>query len=117
MKHDNKVIITHGKGPFKNAKEALGSLDLNFLKGKSILIKPNIGRSTSKEKMGINAHPEAIAGAIEVLQEAQAHHERDQSEPRSAIPSWPTRISVRPPVDVSPSPGEYRKHAPPVRPP
>lgn len=73
MKHDNKVIVTHGKGPFKNAKEALGSLDLNFLKGKSILIKPNIGRSTSKEKMGINAHPEAIAGAIEVLQEAQAH--------------------------------------------
>jgi uncharacterized protein (DUF362 family) len=71
MNKDNKVIVTHGNGPFENIKEALSSLDLKFLKGKSVLIKPNIGRSTSKSKKGINTHPQAIAGVIEVLQEVK----------------------------------------------
>ena len=56
MINDNKVIVTHGKGPLKNAREALSSLELSFLKGKSVLIKPNIGRSASKTKKGINTH-------------------------------------------------------------
>ena len=68
---NNKVIVTHGKGPLKNVKEALNSLDLKFLNGKSVLIKPNIGRSTSNSKKGINTHPDAIIGVIEVLQEVQ----------------------------------------------
>lgn len=63
---DNKVFITHGNGPFLNAKNALQSLDLNFINNKSILIKPNIGRMAGPEK-GINTHPLAIAGAIEAL--------------------------------------------------
>jgi uncharacterized protein (DUF362 family) len=72
MKKDNKVIVTHGEGPFLNAKKALSSIDLSFLKGKTVLIKPNIGRSTKNTKKGINTHPQAIAGVIEALQEAQA---------------------------------------------
>ena len=71
MKKNNKVVVTHGKGPLINARNALSSLDLVFLKGKSVLIKPNIGRSTSNIKKGINTHPEAIAGVIEALQDTQ----------------------------------------------
>lgn len=68
MKKDNKITVTFDKGPFINSRDALKSLDINFLKGKSVLIKPNIGRLVSKSKQGINTHPEAIAGVIEALQ-------------------------------------------------
>lgn len=68
MKKNNKVIVTHDNGPFINSRDALSSLDINFLKGKSVLIKPNIGRLIDKSKHGINTHPEAIAGVIEALQ-------------------------------------------------
>jgi len=65
---DNKAFVTYGEGAFLNAKKALLSCDLTRLKGKSVLIKPNIGRITSPGK-GINTHPDAIAGVIEALQE------------------------------------------------
>lgn len=68
MKEAKKVIVTHGEGPFNNAKKALAGLDLSHIKGKSVLIKPNIGRNVHVGK-GINTHPEAIAGVIEVLQQ------------------------------------------------
>jgi len=66
---DNKAFVTYGEGAFLNAKKALLSCDLTRLKGKSVLIKPNIGRIASPGK-GINTHPDAIAGVIEALQES-----------------------------------------------
>ncbi len=69
MKQDKKVVVTHGNGPFENAKNALLGLDLSRLKGKSVLIKPNLGRFTDATT-GINTHPQAIAGVIEALQQA-----------------------------------------------
>ncbi len=71
MKKNNKVIVTYDKGPFINSRDALSSLDINFLKGKSVLIKPNIGRLVGKSKQGINTHPESIAGVIVALQNAK----------------------------------------------
>jgi len=68
MNNENTVFVTHGKGPFENAKNALSSLDLGFLKNKSILVKPNIGRMADPG-LGINTHPEAIAGVLEVLKD------------------------------------------------
>lgn len=66
MFFDRNVYVTGHKGAFLNVKEAFGSLDLSDIKGKSVLIKPNIGRCVEPEK-GINTHPLAIAGVIEVL--------------------------------------------------
>ncbi|MFC2137609.1 DUF362 domain-containing protein [Bacteroidota bacterium] len=62
------VVSVAGKqGPFQNVVDALDRLDLTFLKDKSILIKPNVGRAAFPER-GYNTHPLAIAGAIEVFQ-------------------------------------------------
>lgn len=61
-----QVSVAYGKGPFINTVQALSSIDLSIIKGKSILVKPNIGRQVGPGK-GINTHPEAIAGVIEVL--------------------------------------------------
>jgi uncharacterized protein (DUF362 family) len=65
---NNSIYITHGMGPFENVRKALSSIDLNFLKNKSVLVKPNIGRMAKPGK-GINTHPEAIAGVLEVLKD------------------------------------------------
>lgn len=65
---DNKVFVTYGEGALLNAKKALLSCELGYLKNKSVLVKPNIGRIASPGK-GINTHPDAIAGVIEALQE------------------------------------------------
>ncbi|MBN1409841.1 MAG: DUF362 domain-containing protein [Spirochaetales bacterium] len=69
--NDNNVAVWYGEGPKENVRKALLSLDLNRLNGKSILIKPNIGRAAHPEQ-GINTHPQAIAGAIEILQQTGA---------------------------------------------
>jgi uncharacterized protein (DUF362 family) len=68
---DTKITVTRGQGPFINSRDALRSLDLSTIKGKSILVKPNIGRHIGPGR-GVNTHPDAIAGVIEVLQEAGA---------------------------------------------
>lgn len=68
---DNKIYVVAKKGALLNAKEALSNLDLSHIKGKTVLIKPNIGRLVEPEK-GINTHPLAIAGVIEALLDAGA---------------------------------------------
>jgi len=64
-----QVNITHGQGPFLNAKNALASLDLTFLKNKSVLVKPNLGRKVQPGR-GVNTHPEAIRGVLDVLKDS-----------------------------------------------
>jgi uncharacterized protein (DUF362 family) len=68
---EKKVSISFKKGPFENVKAALSALDLDRIRGASVLIKPNIGRAAHPGQ-GINTHPRAIAGAVEVLKEAGA---------------------------------------------
>ncbi len=65
------VSIAGKQGPFENVVKALSTLDLSRIKGKSVLIKPNIGRAASIGR-GYNTHPQAIAGVIETIQQAGA---------------------------------------------
>lgn len=60
------VSIAGKQGPFLNVMEALSKLDLSSLKGKRILIKPNVGRIAPPDS-GYNTHPEAVAAIIETL--------------------------------------------------
>ncbi|MBN1598255.1 MAG: DUF362 domain-containing protein [Bacteroidales bacterium] len=62
------VSISGKRGPFNNVVDALSRIDLNFLGGKRILIKPNIGRAASPGR-GYNTHPQAIAGVLEVIKQ------------------------------------------------
>lgn len=62
------VSIAGKNGPFENVKNVLKQIDLSEFKGKSILIKPNIGRA-AKPEQGYNTHPLAIAALIEVFME------------------------------------------------
>ena len=65
------VSIAGKQGPFENVVKALSALDLTSIKGKSVLIKPNIGRAASIGR-GYNTNPQAIAGVIETMQKAGA---------------------------------------------
>ena len=60
------VSIAGKQGPFKNIVSALEKIDLSGVKGKSVLIKPNIGRKALPEH-GYNTHPLAIAAVIETV--------------------------------------------------
>ncbi len=69
MKKDKIISICGKQGPFDNVLNALSALDLGWIKNKTVLIKPNVGRSAKPER-GYNAHPEAVAAVIETLQKA-----------------------------------------------
>ncbi len=60
------VSIAGKQGPFKNVLTALERIDLSCIKGKSVIIKPNIGRKALPEH-GYNTHPLAVAGVIEAI--------------------------------------------------
>ena len=66
MEHKAIVSISGKKGPFENVKNALAALDLTSLKGKRVMIKPNMGRAATFGH-GYNTHPQAIAGIIEMV--------------------------------------------------
>jgi uncharacterized protein (DUF362 family) len=71
MKGETVVSIAGKQGPFENVRKALSALDLTCLKGKSVLVKPNIGRAASIGR-GYNTHPDAIAGVVDIMQKAGA---------------------------------------------
>jgi uncharacterized protein (DUF362 family) len=68
---DGIVGIAGKQGALQNVKNALSALNLENLRGKSILIKPNIGRAATVGR-GYNTHPLTIAGVIEVMKDAGA---------------------------------------------
>lgn len=68
---NKQIAIAYKNGPFTNTGQALASLDLQWVRGKSVLIKPNAGRIVRPEH-GITTHPQAIAAVIEVLKQAGA---------------------------------------------
>lgn len=64
------IVSVAGKcGPYLNVIHALEQLDLSRLKGKRILIKPNVGRIAPPEA-GYNTHPDAVAAIIDTLRKA-----------------------------------------------
>ncbi|MBN1927736.1 MAG: DUF362 domain-containing protein [Prolixibacteraceae bacterium] len=70
MKGKPVVSVSAQSGPFENVRNALSQLDLSSLKGKRILIKPNVGRIAPPE-YGYNTHPQAVAAIIETLREIE----------------------------------------------
>jgi uncharacterized protein (DUF362 family) len=62
------VGIAGKQGALQNAKNALAALNLEKLRGKNILIKPNIGRAATVGR-GYNTHPLTISGIIETLKD------------------------------------------------
>jgi len=65
------VHIAQGRGPCANARRALESIDLSAVRGKRVLLKPNIGRMAGPGS-GIITHPEVVAAAIDVFRDAGA---------------------------------------------
>ena len=65
------VAVAHGQGPYDNTRAALALLDLAAVRGKRVLLKPNVGRVALPGE-GITTHPEVVAAAIDALREAGA---------------------------------------------
>jgi uncharacterized protein (DUF362 family) len=65
------VFVAHGDGPYANTRLALASVDLAPVRGKRVLLKPNVGRVASVGS-GVTTHPEVVAAAIDTFREAGA---------------------------------------------
>lgn len=70
-KNHSLVSVSGGQGPYHNIISALSRLDLSFLKGKKVLIKPNAGRLVPPER-GITTHPKAVEAVIDVVRKSGA---------------------------------------------
>jgi uncharacterized protein (DUF362 family) len=68
---DKRVYVKFGMGPKQNARDALQHIEPDVYRGKSVLIKPNVGRQVASAR-GINTHPDAVAGVIETLKDGGA---------------------------------------------
>ena len=66
MHLDRFVSICGKKGPEENVRTCLNRLDLSSLRNKSVLLKPNAGRS-ARPGQGYNTHPETLEAVIKVL--------------------------------------------------
>lgn len=65
------VYITKGEGPYQNTINALKNIDSKPVKGKRVLLKPNLGRIGPPES-GIVTNPQVIAAAIDFFRNAGA---------------------------------------------
>lgn len=65
------VRVAQGQGGYANTRAALESLDLSAARGKRVLLKPNIGRVALPGE-GITTHPDVVAAAIDVFNDAGA---------------------------------------------
>jgi uncharacterized protein (DUF362 family) len=65
------VHVAHGRGPYGNTRRALEPVDLSPVRGKRVLLKPNVGRIATPGS-GIVTHPEVVAAAIDAFREAGA---------------------------------------------
>jgi uncharacterized protein (DUF362 family) len=65
------VCVAHGNGAYANSRRALESVGLLLVRGKRVLLKPNVGR-VALPGSGIVTHPEVVAAAIDVFREAGA---------------------------------------------
>ena len=65
------VSVAQGSGPYDNTRRALQSVDLMPVRGRRVLLKPNVGRVASPGS-GVVTHPQVVAAAIDVFREAGA---------------------------------------------
>ena len=61
------VHVAHGSGPYTNTRRALTPIDLSYVRGKRVLLKPKAGRIAAAGS-GIITHPEVVAAAIDAFQ-------------------------------------------------
>ena len=65
------VQVAHGPDAYANTLAALEGIDLAPVKGKTILLKPNVGRM-SEFGTGVNTNPQVVAAAIDAFRAAGA---------------------------------------------
>lgn len=66
-----EVFVVQGADAYANTIEVLKSINLSAVKGKRVLLKPNIGRM-SEFGTGVNTNPQVVAAAIDAFREAGA---------------------------------------------
>jgi len=66
-----EVHVAHGFDAYANTLAALKEVDLSPVKGKRVLLKPNIGRM-SEFGSGVNTNPRVVAAAIDAFRAAGA---------------------------------------------
>ncbi|HEX2957523.1 MAG TPA: prephenate dehydratase domain-containing protein [Chitinispirillaceae bacterium] len=65
------VHVVKGEDPYTNTIKALSTIDKEPIKGKKVLLKPNLGRIGPPES-GIVTNPQVIAAAIDFFRDAGA---------------------------------------------
>ncbi len=65
------VFVEHGLGPYANTRAALAHFNLENVRGKNVLLKPNAGRAAAPGE-GITTDPGVVAAAIDAFQAAGA---------------------------------------------
>ncbi|MBT8042168.1 MAG: DUF362 domain-containing protein, partial [Pontiella sp.] len=66
-----EVHVAHGADAYANTMASLKDIDLSALKGKKVLLKPNVGRM-SKAGTGVNTNPQVVAAAVDAFRKAGA---------------------------------------------
>jgi len=65
------LYVAQGGGPYANTRRALEPLGLAPVRGKRVLLKPNVGRVASCGS-GVVTNPQVVAAAIDAFREAGA---------------------------------------------
>ncbi len=65
------MYVAHGNGAYANTLAALQPIDLSSVRGKRVLLKPNVGRVATPGS-GIATHPDVVAAAIDIFRDAGA---------------------------------------------
>ena len=65
------VYVQKGRGPYTNTLDVLAQMDLRHVRGKKVLLKPNIGRAASPDT-GIITNHDVVAAAVDGFTKAGA---------------------------------------------
>jgi len=65
------VAVAGGLGPYENTRAALASIDLSPVRGRRVLLKPNVGRVAPPDS-GVVTNPQVVASAIDTFRAAGA---------------------------------------------
>lgn len=66
-----RISIAAGQGPYRNTLNALADFNLSPVKGKKVLLKPNIGR-IAEPYSGVVTNPQVVAAAVDAFRAAGA---------------------------------------------
>ena len=66
-----RIFVTQGDDPYDNARRALAGMNLTPVRGKKVLLKPNVGRP-ARVGAAVTTHPQVVAAALDACQEAGA---------------------------------------------